>query len=141
MDARCGDEGNPIPLIVVVVEDEEVMGLFLRESLLEAGFDVRLLSEGSDVYEVLKGAEVSAAIIDVCSPDVTGDKLARQLRAVCPTLPLILTTGFDERQLEAHFFKDRDVRIIGKPFDTPQLLQQLGAFGLPPRKPNRAPGG
>jgi CheY-like chemotaxis protein len=53
-----------------------------------------------------------------------GDELARQLRVLHPRLPIILATGYDMNAF-APMLRDQLVRVLEKPFDEPQLFEQL----------------
>jgi hypothetical protein len=50
------------------------------------------------------------------------------IRAVLPELPIVIATGFSETEFGRRFQEDARVRVIGKPFDAPQLWQVLGTL-------------
>ena len=50
------------------------------------------------------------------------------IRAVLPELPIVIATGFSESEFGRRFQDDARVRVIGKPFDAPQLWSVLGAL-------------
>jgi DNA-binding response OmpR family regulator len=120
--------------IVLVVEDEELIALHLRETLLDAGFGVELRCEGND-DAVLAGEHACAAIIDVGLPGIMGNDLAALLRARQPNLPILLVTGYDENLYRKQFASDERLRVVSKPFDSSMLLQELEALAVTPRMP------
>jgi DNA-binding NtrC family response regulator len=115
---------------IFVVEDEEVIGLSIRESLVDAGFRVQLFSEAAPVLVAIEHASIAAAVIDVGLPDIAGDELARRCRAHRQSLPIILTTGYDEHRFADLTAADPFLRLLGKPFDIPRLLLLLDGFGI-----------
>ena len=115
---------------VLVVEDEEVIGLSLRDSLDEAGFAVQLFSDAAAVLASIDRITIVAAIIDVGLPGMRGDDLARHCRALLPALPIILTTGYDERRYASPVAADPLLTVLGKPFDMPRLLIRLEQLGV-----------
>lgn len=115
---------------LLVVDDEEVIGLFLRASLGEAGFAVQYFSNAAAVLESIDRITIVAAIIDVGLPGMQGDDLARHCRTRLPTLPIILTTGYDERRYASSVAADPLLAVLGKPFDVPRLLIRLEEFGV-----------
>ena len=115
---------------VLVVEDEEVIGLSLRESLREAGFGVQLFSDAADVLASIDRSTIVAAIIDVGLPGMRGDDLARRCRARLPALPIILATGYDEHRYASSVAADPLLAVLGKPFDVPRLLIRLEQLGV-----------
>jgi DNA-binding response OmpR family regulator len=117
--------------ILLVVEDEEVVGLFLKEELTDAGFLVRLASDAaSGLRAFQQQTDIDAAIIDIGLPDQNGDELARQCHGRRPTLPIILTTGYDELLFAQAFAMNPYVRVLGKPFDTSRLLLRLEELAI-----------
>jgi len=47
---------------------------------------------------------------------------------VLPELPIVIATGFSESEFGRRFQDDARVRVIGKPFDAPQLWSALGTL-------------
>jgi len=115
---------------VLIVEDEVVVGIFLRLVLADAGIHTSVFHSGQPALEAARAVAFSAAIIDIGLPDMPGDELARQLRALHPRLPIILATGYD-LNLFAPLLRDRLVRVLEKPYDEPQLFEQLRALRQP----------
>ena len=120
------------PPTVVIVEDEEVVSLFLRECLCEAGFQVQTFPDAETALQVDDDSPIDVAVIDVGLPHQTGDELARQWRARHPNLAIILATGYDEGRFEKIFASDARTRVLAKPFDIPRLLLQFDALGVYP---------
>ena len=121
------DDARPT---LLVVEDEEVIGLSLRDSLDEAGFGVQLFSDAATALESIDRIAIVAAIIDVGLPGMRGDDLARHCRARRPALPIILATGYDERHYASSAAADPLLSVLGKPFDMPRLLIRLEELGV-----------
>jgi DNA-binding NtrC family response regulator len=115
---------------LLVVEDEEVIGLSLRASLDEAGYEVQLFSDATEVLASIDRITFVAAIIDVGLPGMRGDDLARHCRARLPALPIILATGYDESRYAGSVAADPLLAVLEKPFDTPRLLIRLESLGV-----------
>jgi two-component system C4-dicarboxylate transport response regulator DctD len=115
---------------LLVVEDEEVIGLSLQASLDEAGFAVQLFSDAAAVLASFDRIKIAAAIIDIGLPGMRGDDLARVCRARLPELPIILATGYDEGRYAGSVAADPLLAVLEKPFDTPRLLIRLESFGI-----------
>jgi hypothetical protein len=59
-----------------------------------------------------------------------------------PSLPIVLTSGFDCNPLAEQFGEDRSVRVLAKPFDETEILralQELHLGQLPPPRDFRGP--
>jgi CheY-like chemotaxis protein len=115
---------------VLIVEDEVVVSFFMRTLFEERGLQVASAATAAEALQLIAdlGRALSAAIIDVGLPDTSGDQLVAPIRAVLPELPIVIATGFSETEFGRRFADDARVRVIGKPFDAPQLWSVLGAL-------------
>jgi CheY-like chemotaxis protein len=115
---------------VLIVEDEIVVSFFIRTLFEERGLKVAVAASAAEalqLFETLRPG-LGAAIIDVGLPDTSGDQLIGPIRAVLPDLPIVIATGFSETEFGRRFQDDARVRVIGKPFDAPQLWSVLGTL-------------
>jgi DNA-binding response OmpR family regulator len=110
---------------VVVVEDEELIALFVRETLELAGYAVVSFARGEAASRYLQAHQVTCAIIDVGLPDLSGEELARTLRRSQPELPIILSTGYSAALLEKSFAADPWLRVLAKPYNDTRLLVEF----------------
>ncbi len=82
--------------IVLVVEDEPLIGLTVQDALGEAGYDVRLISKAVEaLHEMESAAQVlSALVTDIRLQDEKdGWEVARRGRELNPTLPVVYMSG------------------------------------------------
>jgi DNA-binding response OmpR family regulator len=107
---------------ILVVEDELLVALSLREALSEAGFDVDCAYLGSTVIEDKSGVEWDAALVDMALPDRSGAAVVRHLLHHQPLLPVILTTGLETPETQK-FASDHELTILPKPFDDAALVE------------------
>ena len=123
-------DGTAAAGTVLIVEDEIVVSFFIRTLFEERGLRVAVASTAAEGLQLIEslGAGLGAAIIDVGLPDASGDQLIAPIRAVRPELPIVIATGFSETEFGRRFQDDARVRVIGKPFDAPQLWSVLGGL-------------
>lgn len=112
---------------ILIVEDELLVALSLREALSEAGFDVDCAYLGSTVSEDLVGVEWDAALVDLGLPDQSGARVVQYLLHRQPQLPIILTTGLETPETR-RFASDHELTILAKPFDDSTLVELLRAL-------------
>lgn len=124
------DGNRSAPGTVLIVEDEIVVSFFMRTLLEERGLKVAVAANAAEALQLIEALSprLSAAIIDVGLPDTSGDQLIGPIRAVLPDLPIVIATGFSETEFGRRFQDDARVRVIGKPFDAPQLWSVLGTL-------------
>lgn len=133
--AKAGSVLEPTALraavgTVLIVEDEIVVSFFMRALFEEKGLRVAQATTAAEALRLMDelGDSLSAAVIDVGLPDTPGDQLVPAIRAALPELPIVIATGFSEREFGRRFQDDERLRVIGKPFDAPQLWSLLGSL-------------
>jgi signal transduction histidine kinase len=117
---------------ILVVEDEVLIQMLAIESLEELGFMVEVAGTAADAKNKLRlmAGQIDAAIIDVGLPDAKGDVLVRELRAIYPTLPIVIASGHDEATLRERFKDQQSIRFLNKPYALEQLRSVLQAVGI-----------
>jgi CheY-like chemotaxis protein len=117
---------------ILVVEDEMLIQMLAVDMLEGAGFEVDTAGSATEAMNKLGliPGGVDAVILDVGLPDRRGDMLAREIRAVHSTLPLILATGEDIGTLRRTFRGDALIGFVGKPYDEAKLLASLSNLGI-----------
>ena len=109
---------------ILVVEDEEGLRRVVRSGLEHFGY--RVVVAETAVVALRKWQEckdeVQLVLSDVIMPDgLSGQDLAKILRAEAPKLPIILTTGYPDRvNLEVD---GPNLKLLRKPYDLPNLLR------------------
>src|SRR5690606_38519672 len=77
---------------VLVVDDEQTVGEFMRELLATWGLDATFVARPREAFDVVvqNPARFDLVITDQAMPRMTGLELARALRSVRPDLPIVL---------------------------------------------------
>ncbi len=75
--------------------------MLLSAHLEDMGFEVEITGSAAAAKNKLAFLEgrVDAAIVDLGLPDATGDSLVRELRTLYPTLPIVISSGYDKATL------------------------------------------
>ena len=113
---------------ILLCEDDENLGMLLREFLQAKGFNADLCSDGEKGYkEFLKG-KYDLCVLDVMMPKKDGFTLAQEIRNVNSDIPIIFLTAknFKEDILEG--FKIGADDYITKPFSMEELVFRIGAI-------------
>ena len=106
---------------LLIVDDEATVLDFAERVLRNAGYDVVVASDGPGALQrVDQQPRFDAFVIDVVMPQMSGEELARQLRARDPHVKVLYFTGYSDRlfidrqALEEHeAFVDKPVTIKG----------------------------
>lgn len=97
------DCGFPLPmqkhLRVLVVDDDPSIRAIVSRFLMEDEHSVTVAENGCEALEKFSEGEFDLVLTDRVMPKMNGDQLARTLREISPTIPIILLTGFDGTDL------------------------------------------
>jgi signal transduction histidine kinase len=117
------------PSRILVVEDEplvkELIGVYLHED----NHDVQTASDGREGLDKFRAGEFDLVLTDRAMPGMNGEQLARMIKEIKPSQPIILLTGFGDL-LPGEKLPEGIDDIVGKPF-TMQVLREAIAKHLP----------
>jgi PAS domain S-box-containing protein len=93
----------PLPLPtgkerILFVDDEEMLVTVAQQLLTRMGYEVTAITSSTDALHLFKDQpdRFDLVITDQTMPKMTGTQLAKELLAIRPDLPIILSTGFSE---------------------------------------------
>lgn len=115
-------------LKILLCEDDENLGMLLREFLHAKGFSADLCSDGEKGYkEFLKG-KYDLCVLDVMMPKKDGFTLAQEIRNVNSEVPFIFLTAKNMKEDVLEGFKIGADDYITKPFSMEELVFRIGAI-------------
>lgn len=112
--------------VVLVVDDEASVRRVARRILEKEGYQVIEATNGAEAVTLLTDdLAVDLLMADLDMPELTGEEMARQLRAKRPDLKVLYVTGNIDR-----LFADRPVlwegeAFLDKPFTAEGLLEAV----------------
>ncbi|HEV7799859.1 MAG TPA: ATP-binding protein, partial [Burkholderiales bacterium] len=130
---------------VLVVDDEQAVGAFMRDLLESWGLAVTIVPAAADALAAFRSgvAPFDLVITDQKMPGMTGIQLALALQATHPELPVILYTGFNEGLAHSEIDAARLRAVMTKPIDPHALFGLLQTHlpnaGASARTPARTP--
>lgn len=89
------------PLKILLVEDDELFRLGLRVRLeREPGLEIVAEAEdGETAIEMVKRHSLHAVVLDIGLPGLGGVEACRQIKALSPTLPVLVLTSHTQKAL------------------------------------------
>lgn len=110
----------------MVVEDDAVFLDTLRQFMTLYGFDpVHCASDGQQAWEHLREKPVDLLITDVNMPRMNGLELMGQVRRLHETLPIIVISGFLEKEHLSQLDPFKVRATIFKPFKMPEIAAEI----------------
>ncbi|HEX6433730.1 MAG TPA: ATP-binding protein [Gemmatimonadales bacterium] len=112
---------------ILLVEDERPVRSAVRRLLERQGYNVLEAGNGQDALALVtaRNTEIHLVLSDMVMPGMGGTELASRIRAVNPTLPVLLMTGYTEEAITRAGDRPRDERIIEKPFTLNTMLEKV----------------
>jgi len=113
---------------ILLTEDDENLGMLLREYLMAKGYDTDLIPNGEAGYEAFMSKKYDVCIFDVMMPKKDGFTLAREIRMVNTDVPIIFLTAKSMKEDIFQGFKIGADDYITKPFSMEELLLRIEAI-------------
>ncbi|AVZ78315.1 hybrid sensor histidine kinase/response regulator [Zoogloeaceae bacteirum Par-f-2] len=141
---QTGDTAHPHPQPpkgpVLLVEDEPDVRRIIRLQLTELGYPVIEAGDGLEARNLLEQVDdIAILVTDTVMPGgLNGRELAAHARALRPTLPILLITGY-ACQTTQDDGTDRDIPVLRKPFDRAALERALRELAQHPARTSARP--
>jgi len=83
---------------ILFIDDEESIVDLGKQMLNRLGYKVTTRTDSLEALQVFREQpdHFDLVITDMTMPNMTGNRLARELMGICPDIPIILCTGFSE---------------------------------------------
>jgi CheY-like chemotaxis protein len=109
--------------IVLIVDDEESIRKVTSSMVKKLGYRPCPAASGPEAVEQLSelGEQVRIALVDLTMPGMDGYETCRRLVQIQPQLPVILTSGYPQENMEMPFEQTPAAGFCQKPF----LVQSL----------------
>jgi len=117
----------PTKARILIVEDEEKVAFFLRETLsgLENGYDVVSTPSAEEALTALRSSDFDLVIADFRLPGRNGLELIGELRVSHPHTRTMLITAYGSDELEAAAYRHDVARYFAKPFRLDEFVQAV----------------
>jgi Response regulators consisting of a CheY-like receiver domain and a winged-helix DNA-binding domain len=113
---------------IFMCEDDENLGMLLREYLQAKEFDVDLFPDGEAGAKAFPTKKYDLCILDVMMPKKDGFVLAQEIRALNTEIPIIFLTARNMKEDVLEGFKVGADDYLTKPFSMEELLLRIEAI-------------
>ncbi|MEO8663362.1 MAG: ATP-binding protein [Bryobacteraceae bacterium] len=114
---------------VLIMDDEEAIRQLLSQTLETLGYRVETARDGAEALSLFSKARAledhfHAVLLDLTIPGgMGGQEAASQLRAIDPSVKLIVSSGYSEAPVMAEYRKYGFDAVLGKPWASSQLTE------------------
>jgi len=113
---------------IFMCEDDENLGMLLREYLQVKGFDADLFPNGEVGAKAFPEKKYDLCLLDVMMPIKDGFALAQDIRAINAEIPIIFLTAKNMKEDILEGFKVGADDYLTKPFSMEELLLRIEAI-------------
>jgi DNA-binding NtrC family response regulator len=110
----------------ILIVDDEPRILLLLQSLLKAnGYVVETARDGNAALDIVRKGEVDIAVTDLRMTPMDGMSLFREIKAIAPTMPVVLLTAYASVETAIEAMKSGIFDYLTKPFKVDDLIACL----------------
>ena len=113
---------------ILLCEDDENLGMLLREYLQAKGFVAELCSDGEAGFKAFLKTKFDICVLDVMMPKKDGFTLAQEIRSANTDVPIIFLTAKTLKEDILEGFKLGADDYITKPFSMEELVFRIEAI-------------
>lgn len=120
--------GPPLPMTVLVVDDESVVRITTEKTLRYRGHRVVTADSGAKAVEEFAKQAFDLVITDLGMPGMSGTELAKSLKRSRPEVPIILLSGWGMQQDDSAVREAQVDVVLSKPCSVDALLGAVDQF-------------
>ena len=113
---------------ILLCEDDENLGMLLREYLQAKGYDTELCPDGEAGYRTFTLSNVDLCVLDVMMPKKDGFSLAKHIRQTSDEIPIIFLTAKTLKEDILEGFRIGADDYLTKPFSMEELTFRIEAI-------------
>ena len=112
---------------ILVVDDEISITKLLDRTLKSLGYTVTVKNSGIEALELfkIKPNDFDLVVTDMTMPNITGDKLAVEMIAIRPNIPVILCTGYSKKINDQKALEIGTKAFVHKPIISADLAKTI----------------
>jgi signal transduction histidine kinase len=115
--------------VILIVEDEEVNGLFLEAVFQETGARTLYAKNGKQAVELCRSInKIDLILMDIKMPVMNGIKATTEIRKFNRTIPIIAQTALTLQEDNEQFLKAGCNDSIAKPIEVEELLSLVNNY-------------
>ena len=113
---------------ILLCEDDDSLGMLLREYLQAKDYNVTLAPDGEAGYQLFTNEKFDLCILDVMMPKKDGFTLAQDIRKINGIVPIVFLTAKSLKEDVLEGFRIGADDYITKPFSMDEMLLRIEAI-------------
>jgi signal transduction histidine kinase/ActR/RegA family two-component response regulator len=123
----CPEEEHHGTETILLVEDEDDVRRLIHQHLSACGYKVLQAGDGNTAVGICRrhASQVRLLLVDVVLPDIRGDRVSQEFRAVNPLGRVVFMTGYTDSTGFVESAQREDMAILQKPFTPSELAARI----------------
>ena len=113
---------------ILLAEDDTTLSFVIKDSLLEAGYDVITCTNGEQAWQQFQKKDFDICLLDVNMPVRDGFALAKRIRQQSDVVPIIFLTAKSLEEDKLKGFAAGADDYVTKPFSMQELIMRIEVF-------------
>ncbi len=109
------------PAKIMIVDDEEIVRVSLRNWLREDGYSVSCAESGQQALVMLEGETPDIMLVDIKMPRMSGLELLEKVKASKPEIQVVMMTAYASVESAVQAMRDGAYDYLVKPFEPEEL--------------------
>lgn len=108
--------------VILLVDDEDTIRLFLEKTLREEGYEALTAATGGEAIELTRSELPDLVLLDLKLPDMNGLEVLSIIKEEVPDVCVIMLTAFGDIETAVAAMKKQAFDFVSKPVNLEQLL-------------------
>jgi PAS domain S-box-containing protein len=112
---------------ILVVDDEPFVRSFVKSALPAKDYTVYIAEDGSQAIELFTAHQdvIEIVLLDLSMPEMSGEEVFTQLKSIRPTVPIVLSSGYAEADIEDRLGSYQASAYLHKPYRSEDLIDMI----------------
>jgi PAS domain S-box-containing protein len=112
---------------ILIADDEEAICAVGKQMVERFGFKAITACDGREALELFveNQDEITCVLLDLTMPHMDGEEAFRELRRICPSVAVLLCSGYNEQDATQRFAGKGLAGFVQKPYTLATLQQKL----------------
>ena len=109
--------------VILVIDDEEAIRLFLEATLEDQGYEVVTAGTGQEALERIARAAPDLVLLDLMLPDMSGIQVLDEVKKALPHVNVLMLTAYSGTETAVRAMKLDAFDYVAKPIELDRLLR------------------
>ncbi|MCX5804561.1 MAG: diguanylate cyclase [Proteobacteria bacterium] len=110
---------------ILIIDDDDDLNIVLKEYFSDYGVTSYTYSTPPDIEKELKEKNPFAVLLDIRLPKISGIDLLEQIKKLRPNLPVIMMTGYADKEKNLESLRRGAYSFLTKPFNSLEELYHI----------------